>query len=390
MAFARYAFMVFSIVAALSSHPIFAEETKLRVSLFSSVPNPDGIKLVVEAAWKRVHPDIGLEFVEWDGYSEDPPAELDVFEFDSIMLDYLVKNSFLSPLSPAEIVDARGLYDFAYRGAMVDGVPYAVPRMTCTQLLFYRKGDSEIESASSIDEVFKIIGTSPDCSEVPEDNKGLLIDLTGGTTCSCLYLEAVVDADAEFSFAPTLPKGTELEETALSNLRLLTKMAGVKQATCKKCDRPTLFSQGKARILVGYSERLALMPESTHDRIKVKSLPLAKQNSYNVFAVDMLGINSFVEGRKRALAMEFINIATSTGVVVDTLRVRQPNTNSPQYLLPARRAVLDSPVLLKEAPHYADLKPVLETNARTFRVGPEVRHWLKNTKGAIRAAITQP
>ena len=76
--------------------------------------------------------------------------------------------------------------------------------------------------------------------------------------------------------------------------------------------------------------------------------------------------------------------------MVDTLRVRQPKTNSPQYLLPARRAVIEDLALLKEAPHYSEFKPILETNARPFRIGPEVRHGLKYSKAAIRTAITQP
>lgn len=367
-----------------------AEPVTLRVSLFPYVPDPKGIEAVVTKAWKGLHPNVTLEFVEWDCYSQDPPADLDVFEFDSVMLDYLVTNSFVTPLERSDIVDRRDLYPFALRGAMVDGVAYGIPRLTCTQMLFYRKGDSAIEKAASIKDVHKVVGDFPMGATKPADGKGLLIDLTGGTTCSCLYLEALADADKEFSFVPSLPKATEVTGAALDNVRLLTKMAGVAVATCEDCDRPGMFAAGKGQILVGYSERLAFMPKSSHEKIALRGLPLADQNTFNIFAVDVLGINSLIDENKREMAIDFVNLATSAGVVRDSLLVKQSKTGSPQYLLPARMSVMSDASLMSEAPLYASMKPLLETAPQTFRAGPEVRHWLGKNKKEIRALITAP
>lgn len=161
---------VFAVLAC--STVVVADEPALRVSLFPYVPSPDGIQKVVEDAWKKLHPDVPLEFVTWDCYSEDPPRDLDVFEFDSIMLDYLVRNSFVSPLTLNEIAEPTGFYDFALRGAMVEGTLYGAPRLACCPMLFYRTGDKAIEAAKSIDDLFAAIGASADSSPIPEEGKG--------------------------------------------------------------------------------------------------------------------------------------------------------------------------------------------------------------------------
>jgi thiamine pyridinylase len=367
-------------------------KTTLRVSLFKYVPTPDGIEEVVRKRWNERFPDVNIEFVKWDGYKEDPPADLDVFEFDSIMLEYFVRNNFVSPLRLSD-VEARGdLFEFALRGSMVDGVCYAVPRIACTPMVIYRKGDTAIQNAKSIGDLHDAIGDSTSDDPKPPKNKGLMIDLTGGTTCACFYLDGVADKQKAYSAMPSLPDADHLDKTVLANLKLLTRMAGKKHATCEDCwdKRGPWFAEGYGRAFVGWSERLATIPAKAHKDICVKALPLAEANSVNLFFIDALAINSLLEGRKLELALEFINLAASRPVVIEALLVKEKATGNPQYLLPVRKSVIRDKELLKAAPLYADLASVLSDNPRTFRIGANVRQWLDATKKQIQMAITNP
>ena len=64
----------------------------LKVGLFPWVPRPHQVEDVIAAARKQRHPDVPLTFVFWDCYSSDPPTKLDVFVFDAIYLDDVVRH----------------------------------------------------------------------------------------------------------------------------------------------------------------------------------------------------------------------------------------------------------------------------------------------------------
>src|SRR5262249_14270968 len=185
----------------------------LRISLFPYVPDQKLIMKVIEGKWRKLHPDIGLEFVDrkrFDSYKHDPPDDLDVFEFDSIILDYFVRSNAISAIDLSEVKDAEDYMTFAWKGCMVDGRLYAMPRLACTYVLIYRKGDDAVEKATGLRGLYDVLGKGPEVEE-PEKNKGLLIDLTGGTDCACLYLDAVSDTTGRYSLRPKLPPATDLD-----------------------------------------------------------------------------------------------------------------------------------------------------------------------------------
>jgi thiamine pyridinylase len=363
----------------------------LNVALYPYVPSPEGIQEVIRGHWEARHPDVELRFLEWDGgYGEDPPPEADVFEADALMLDHLVANNFAARIDLEEMDRVDDFYDFALRGSMVRGEPYGIPRLACHPVLMYRHGDAEVEVAEGIDELFRVIGEDADEAVWPPRGEGLLIDLTGGTTCACYYLDALADTLDTFSNDQPLPSASELEEGVLDRLRLLTRMAGEEQAGCEECygQRAEQFAAGHGRALIGWTERLAKMPLATHEGIRIRPLPLADDDGVNLVFVDTLMINSTLVGERRGLAIEFAKLASSPAVMVETLLVKDEETGSPQYLLPVRRSVMEDRRLRGEAPLYRQLEASLEDRPRAFRLGPGARYWLERTKGAIRSAIT--
>ena len=389
----RIAVLFLLVFSVHTRTPVVAQQTTtLKVSLFPWVPSPKDIEQVVQNHWNRLHPDVSIEFVEWDCYGSDPPPDLDVFETDAIILDYFVQNGFVAQLTLNDIDAASDIYEFAIRGSAVDNSIYGIPRIACRPMLFYRCGDSAVRNAAGISELFRAIGASPDVSFMPPRCSGLFIDFSGGTTCACYYLDAVADISGDYQIDPDLPKPGDVQDAAIDNLQLLTLMAGSKQALFENYDglRSRSFTHGNGRALVGFSERLAHMPEACHARIGIRSLPLAGKDRTNLMFVDTLCLNSELTGQKRQLALEFANLAASTAVVIDSFLVRNPLTNSPQYLLPVRKSVLIDARVNREAPMYQCLRPLLEDNPQPFRIGSEVRDWLATTKSHIQERVTTP
>src|ERR1700737_3019103 len=130
--------------------PASGKQPPLRISLFPYVPDQGLIKKVIEKRWLALHPDVSLKFVDgdsFDSYKQDPPDDLDVFEFDGIGLEYYARNNWITPLAQDEVNEAEDILDFAWKGSMVDGRIYAIPRLACTYVLIYRKSDKEVAEA---------------------------------------------------------------------------------------------------------------------------------------------------------------------------------------------------------------------------------------------------
>lgn len=241
--------------------PVPVKQLPLRISLFPYVPDQALIKQVVEKRWLKVHPDVPLMFVDgnsFDSYKQDPPDDLDVFEFDGIGLDYFARNNWLTALVQDEVDDPEDVLDFAWKGSMVDGRIYAVPRLACTYVLIYRGSDKEIEQAEGLNGLHKAIGDGPSrlaggqTEPVPELGNGLLIDMSGGTDCACLYLDAFGDLSGKYNIRPKLPSALELDTGGLRDLQILGKMAGKPQALFVEAyqsppKRPVWFGSGKGR-----------------------------------------------------------------------------------------------------------------------------------------------
>lgn len=389
-------------VSASAADPAVATKQRpLRISLFPYVPDPKLIQETISNRWKQLHPDVPLEFVDeskFDSYKQDPPDDLDVFEFDAIGLEYYVRNNFVSPLTQDEVKDSEDILDFAWKGSMVDGRIYAIPRLACTYVLIYRQDDKEVTDAVGLLGLHKVLGDGPkklaegQKEPVPEDGKGLLIDMSGGTDCACLYLDAFADVSGKYTIRPKLPSAIELDTGGLNDLQLLARTAGKPQALFAEPygappKRPAWFGAGKGRAFVGYSERLYFISKEVHANLRVRDLPMADQNRVNSLFVDMLGVNTNVRGERRSLAVELANLCTAKDTLLDCLL---PAGDKPsQYLLPVRLSVLSDKKLLATAPLYVDLAKLLDssTNPRAFRIGAEYRDWLDLNKRLIQSRL---
>ena len=140
------------------------------------------------------------------------------------------------------------------------------------------------------------------------------------------------------------------------------------------------------RVLVGYSERLYFMPKEAQGNVRARAMPLAKSNAVNLHFVDLLAVNPLVRGKRRKLALKFINLCTSVETVKACLMPSAEDKPS-QYLLPVRRSVIEDNELVKAAPLYRDLSKAMLDRPVAFRMGPEGRHWLSAERKLIQARL---
>jgi thiamine pyridinylase len=158
---------------AVAAEPSMADAgtTTLNVGLYPYVPDLAAFQAAVQASWSQVQPNVKLNFVsqrEWDGgYSSDPTsANLDVFVFDAIFLQYFRTKGWLYGFDASEIDNQSDFLAFAIDGVKDNGKYYGLPQFGCSSILFYREGDSILANATRLSDVIQDLGRnySPPCA----------------------------------------------------------------------------------------------------------------------------------------------------------------------------------------------------------------------------------
>ncbi|MBG9794339.1 thiaminase [Paenibacillus dendritiformis] len=379
--------MVVSPAGAGAAHSDASSDITLKVAIYPYVPDPARFQAAVLDQWQRQEPGVKLEFTDWDSYSADPPDDLDVFVLDSIFLSHFVDAGYLLPFGSQDIDQAEDVIPFALQGAKRDGKVYGLPQILCTNLLFYRKGDLNIGQVDNIYELYKKIGASPYEQIPPPPNKGLLINMAGGTTKASMYLEALIDVTGQYTEYDLLPPLDPLNDKVIRGLRLLINMAGEKPSQYVPEDgdayvRASWFAQGSGRAFIGYSESMMRMGDYA-EQVRFKPVSSSAGQDIPLFYSDVVSVNS--KTAHPELAKKLANVMASADTVEQALRP-QADGQYPQYLLPARYQVYEA--LMQDYPIYSELAQIVnKPSNRVFRLGPEIRTWLQDAKQVLPEAL---
>jgi thiamine pyridinylase len=377
------------LILLLMSAGCFAEcITSLNVALYGYVPRYEQFKKVVAGKWKQENPNVALNFVDWDCYSSDPDQSLDVFVFDSTFLKYFVEKGYLLPLNPKDIQNKKDIIDFSLEGCRYNGKYYGIPQIGCSNLLYYRNNDYSLKHVTNIDDLYKILGDNTSGEIPPPNNTGLLIDLAGGTTCACLYMETVIDVTRDID--PILPDPDNLNPDAINNLRKLVKMAGTVQAQYEpdpyeSYQRASWFAEGSGKAYVGFAESMWKMKDYAN-LVDFKLFSYGKTPDIPVFYVDIVGVNSHIKDcYKKTMAIKLANTITATDTMIDCLKPTAEDPY-PQYLIPLRQSIFAN--LENDFPIYKKIHQLIKNDKiYTFRLGPDSRQWLTNNKKIIKDKI---
>ena len=95
------------------THASAQDQNVLSIALYPYIPDLSRFKSAILEEWNGIHPDIRLEFSDWDGYSGALPENVDVFVYDTVYFDQYLKQGLLLPLSKADIKDIDEFFPFA-------------------------------------------------------------------------------------------------------------------------------------------------------------------------------------------------------------------------------------------------------------------------------------
>ncbi len=343
------------------------EPVTMNVSLYKVVPDYDSFKKTIADRWKEKHPEVELNFENWDCYSGEVPEGLDVFVFDTISLDSFAERGFLLALSEKDIQDYNDLIPSFVEGCRVNGTLCVIPQFLCTDLLYTRKKDADLKNVQNIDDLYSVLGDS-----------GLLLEKYSFTSKIGLYLQALIDEKQSYMDQYPPIKEGELSPIATDSLEKMRKM----HLTDSEGDLEDesrfyyarKFAEGMGRAYIGYSEAMNEMGESASD-MDFRLFSMTDSKNIPVFYVDAAAINAKISDKKRALALDLLNIITGT----DALTRAIANDSDPQYLLAARYSIYDA--LKSDYPIYKDLKNVASVpDAFVFRIKPDGNDYLEEAE----------
>ena len=343
------------------------EPVTMNVSLYKVVPDYDSFKKTIADRWKEKHPEVELNFENWDCYSGEVPEGLDVFVFDTISLDSFAERGFLLALSEKDIQDYNDLIPSFVEGCRVNGTLCVIPQFLCTDLLYTRKKDADLKNVQNIDDLYSVLGDS-----------GLLLEKYSFTSKIGLYLQALIDEKQSYMDQYPPIKEGELSPIATDSLEKMRKMH-LTDSEGDLEDESRLyyarkFAEGMGRAYIGYSEAMNEMGESASD-MDFRLFSMTDSKNIPVFYVDAAAINAKISDKKRALALDLLNIITGT----DALTRSIANDSDPQYLLAARYSIYDA--LKSDYPIYKDLKNVASVpDAFVFRIKPDGNDYLEEAE----------
>ncbi|MDO4537413.1 MAG: thiamine pyridinylase [Coriobacteriales bacterium] len=312
-----------------------------------------------------------------------PSEDIDVFVFDSIFMAHLVNEGCLLPIPDEKIQDRKDILPFALSACTVDDKVYALPQLLCANVLCTRKGDSELNGVTNVAQLHEVLGDHT-YEEVISSDKGLLMDLTGNTTKTLSYLQALMDYEQRYQTEFPALTGDTLSKKAEDSLLSLIAMGaswsdeGLEDAG--PYHHAELFAKGAGRAYIGFSEALSAMGDYA-DNVDVRLISMADGHDLPVFYADFAGINAHIDEANKDAAFDLLNLITGSETMTAAIAGTAENPH-PQYLLPARSSVYSA--LAKSYPQYDRLKELVETaGAQVMQLMPDGRSYLEQYKRVL-------
>ena len=338
--------LIISQIAISTLSPATERKQTLRVLLYPYVPNRLSLFQKIEEQFEKDHPGTNLELVDTPELLENyysgglQKTTADVYEVDTILLSDLIKLGKISEIS----FPKKEFSSEAVAAVTRNGLTYAVPHWQCGNFLFYRKWDKEIANITSWNEVGKIL---------QRRHEILFVDLKGKSTLGEWYLTILSEIQGSDEAQQSIANSDALDPEVIDSLKSLLEVCP--DGFCRSNDlhnRTGYYSRafvaGKSSAYIGYSESLYYGIRYAIDNcistsgclsvndIVVRKLPAFRDNPIGkgIGWVDALAIDSSLTGKKKELAIAFINYLVSEKAYKAVLEPE--GMEAPRYLLPAR------------------------------------------------------
>ncbi len=373
-------------------------ETCIAAGLYPYVPDTEAFSSAICAAWTASGQSEKLYLIAdvnvWDGgYSSNPvytngsgtQAPIDVFVFDAMFLDYWKTQT--TPVPKSFITDQADFVCYALSAlSQSDGSMLGLPMLGCTNIMFYRDGDSGMGSVTSLSDFLSVNPAGVYISPVPFDNTGAMMNMAGNTTIAVDYMvKGFLDNNQWPPMNPLDQTMAQIAETA-SYYNALTGAIPSLPGVEDQYVLAGYFSEGYGRTSIGFSESMSQMSETTQSQLKLKAFPWSDTPGVaNMFYADVVGVNSKSSflGGGGTLPFTLANLMTQQAVVQIAIA---PPSGDLSYLFPARKSILNA--LSAKDPLYTQMAAVLTGNAAVLVNMPTTdRDAFYNFGGTVLAAV---
>jgi thiamine pyridinylase len=388
--FARSASRVLVAIPLLLASTAWAQQT-LVVALYPWVPDTERFKSAIGAAWQKVQPGVKLEFISdfnvWDGGYDmsKPPDRVDVFVFDAMYFEDYRARQVIVAMTPAEVQNADDFLDYARNAVTVGGSYYAIPQLGCANILFYKKWDVALANATTLGQVQQALNPCTYTSEIPPDQRGLMLDMKGGTTNAALYLDIAHSRSGVYP----LPQPAQPDPAVIAFQRTMLTLGSYLNATSDNPGYPRgdWFDRNYGRAFMGFTESMSVMSPSTLSNIAFKVMPLSDTaGKQALFYVDAIGVNSQTLTRgTRNLAVQLANVMAAKDTIVASFAAQ--GAGNPQYLMSVRNSAFQA--LSVQYPIYKQMYQLAQSsNPVAFKLDANARAWVKPFGAMVRQQVT--
>lgn len=367
---------------AAKAAPLYCADHGIRtlhVAMYPFIPNVGDAAWRIAQAFEAGCPGLSLKITlnpDYYGTHGVLTEQADVYEVDSIFAQDVAARHKAQPIPASLDHDLGESFPFAEAISRPQGVRLGVPHWLCTNFLFLRKDlGAPPDTRDALARWFR--------AKAPQDR--LLLDLAGPENLGEMDVSVLL---ARWGSAPA----------ALAHLNDPAAQADVTQAlrTLLSAEVPDtgrdprfdlatglyarLMARKQGGAYVGYSESLYTVLDETAngcrpdacviaDDIAVARMPFGRSGAPVVGWADMFMIDAGARGRTLRDATAFVRFmmqpATFRMILVPT------DGTPPRYLLPATKALYSDPAMLKAAPLYAQLAPIIATAQAPSAVGLE-------------------
>ena len=344
----------------------------ISVAIFPNLPDLDLAQNILAEMWAEIEPDVALEFVYWNCYSDPYPEEIDVISFDALFMDYMVENNYIQPMDINSVNNTTGILPFAMDGARYNGDLYGLPFLACSYFLVHYAEDEEMCQVQNFGDLYDLLMQRKEVYY----NDGLYLSYSDYV--ATLYLDALMDYNGTYTTYDEAPSVSPPKRAVSQRMSQIKAMMPESGNYGRGQDFRIRFARGEGSAVYSYSESMYYMQDIL-DQLTIRSISYFNNENIPLYFADIACVGAHVDNPlKKELCNKLINLLAS----VEYQQELCYGSGDVQYLLPAREQVYIS--AMRKYPMYGTLYDlVTDENNRIFRFGADIYDYMYAVHDAL-------
>ena len=342
----------------------------ISVAIYPYVSNMQLFQKLLTEMWAEMEPEIALEFIDWNCYSDPYPNNIDVITYDALFMEHLIDSQYIQPLD-IELVDSLDdVIPFAMEGARYNDNLYGLPFLVCSSFLIHRADDEAMGQVQNFAELCKEL----EARKKKDPTDGLQVGYADEVPF--FYLDALIDYTETYTTFEEGPNMTPPDENVMKRL---LEIKALMAETLEGEDFRASFAQNQGSACYAYSEALYDMGDMV-DELTIRPISFFEGENIQMFYADLASLCSHVtDPVEKKYCMKLINLIASE----EFLSQLSFASGEVQYMLPAREQVYLN--AMEKYPIYKVLHQLATNeNNKIFRFGTQIFDYKNLASVALR------